>query len=189
MHPNPSVDALSTVAGCLDRANLRWMLVGSVAAFLYGHERSTHDIDVVFDPARVVPALVSAAFSPDYMLDPQMLSDTLRTGNMANAIAMRGGPKVDLVPLATHPFDRTAFERRESFEWQGRLIRVITPMDLVVSKLRWAKDSMSERQLGDVRAIMAMGRFDEHDADFNSWINRLQLRDVLEASRETRYEA
>lgn len=165
------------------------MLVGSVAAFLYGRERSTHDIDVVFDPAGVIPSRVSASFQPEYMLDPDMLAESLVTGMMANAIGLEGGPKIDLVPRPDEPFDRDAFGRRSARAWFGRSLFVIAPPDLVISKLRRAKDSMSERQLADVRAIMALGRFDEHDAEFNGWVDRLQLRDVLEASRENRYEA
>lgn len=189
MHPNPNVDGLSVVADCLNRAGLQWMLVGSVAAFLYGHERSTHDVDIVFDPQGVIPRLVASALAPEYMLDPLMLEDTLRSGYMSNALPMQGGPKIDLSPLGNDPFDRVAFERRQARDWYGREIRVISPPDLVISKLRWAKESMSERQLGDVRAIMAKGRINEHDPDFNRWIDRLSLRDVLDASRETRYEA
>jgi len=173
----------------LNRAGLRWMLVGSVAAFLYGHERSTHDIDVVFDPKGVNPSVVAAAFAPDYMLDPLMLEDTLKTGYMANALPLRGGPKIDLSPLRDEPFEQTAFARREERDWHEQTIPVISPADLVIAKLRWAKDSWSERQLGDVRAIMATGRVDEHNDDFNRWIDRLSLRDLLDASREAGYEA
>jgi len=189
MHMDPAVDGLSVAADCLGRAGLEWMLVGSVAAFLYGRERSTHDIDVVFDPNGVIPAHVSARFLPEYMLDDQMLADSLQTGMMANAIGLQGGPKLDLVPLPKHPFDREAFARRTLRLWHGTPLPVIAPADLVISKLRWAQDSLSERQLADVRAIMALGRFDENEPRFNRWIDRLQLRDVLEASRETRYEA
>lgn len=189
MHPNPNVDAFSIAIDCLERAGLRWMLVGSVAAYLYGHERSTHDIDIVFDPDGVHPRLVAPAFGPQYFLDEDMLADTLRTGMMANAIPLIGGPKIDLVPLKKEPFDQVAFRRRLRQQWQGREVSVIAPADLVISKLRWAKDSESERQLADVRAIMATGHVDEHDDDFNRWIDRLSLRDVLDKSRETRYEA
>ena len=136
------------------------MLVGSVAAFLYGRERSTHDIDVVFDGAGVDAARTSAALRPDYLLDPEMLADSLRSGAMANAIGLHGGPKLDLVPLSADPFDRESFGRRAMLTWHERSVPVITPRDLVISKLRWAKDSLSERQLADVRAIMALGRFD-----------------------------
>lgn len=189
MHLDPTIDGLSKAAECLDRAGLRWMLVGSVAAFLYGRQRSTYDIDVVFDRAGVIPDRVAATFQPEYMLDPDMLADSLVTGMMANAIGLQGGPKIDLIPRPDDPFDHYAFQRRSRHEWFGRSLFVIAPPELVISKLRWAKDSFSERQLADVRAIMAMGRFDEHDPEFNGWIDRMQLRDVLEASRETRYEA
>lgn len=36
---------------------------------------------------------------------------------------------------------------------------------------------------------MATGRVNEHDEDFNHWVDQLALRDLLDASRETRYDA
>lgn len=189
MHPNPGSDALAVAADCLNRSGLEWMLVGSVAAFLYGHQRSTQDIDVLFEPKGVNPAVVARAFEPDYMLDPLMLEDTLRTGIMANALALRGGPKIDLSPLGREAFMKVAFQRRAQIEWHGFPLFVIQAADLVVSKLLWARESRSERQLADIRAIMATGRVNEHDEDFNHWVDQLALRDLLDASRETRYDA
>jgi hypothetical protein len=116
-----------------------------------------------------------------------MAGDSLRHGTMFNAIPLRGGPKVDFSPMRPGSFEETAFSHRELHDWYGTPVWIVTPADLVLSKLNWAKDTMSERQLADVRAIMSTGLVDEDDY-FNGWIGRLGLRDALDASRTTRYD-
>lgn len=96
--------------------------------------------------------------------------------------------KTDFILLGDSPFERTAFERRIADTWHGIPLWVTTGEDLVVSKLRWAKLGGSERQLADVRAILAAG----HVTDFayiTRWVDALDLHEQLDASRSTRYGA
>ncbi len=165
------------------------MLVGSVAALMYGRNRSTDDIDIVLDCTRVNPERLSNLFEPEYMLDPVMVADSVRRGIMFNAIPLTRGPKVDLIPVKPAPFEREAFRRRQQRDWHGTPVSVIAPDDLVIAKLSWAKESQSERQLADVRAIMAMDIVDESDDHFQHWVSSLGLEATLDASRSTRYEA
>lgn len=171
-----------------DEIGLRWMLAGSVAGLLYGHTRGTDDIDIVFDRRGVIAPILVGALSPEYSLDILMFRDSLRTGTMCNAIAQHGGPKIDLVPLPDDLFSQLSFERRRRIEWHGVMVPVIRADHLVISKLRWAKDSLSERQLADVRAIMSIQKVQEDDQEFAKWISLLDLGSVLDASRRAGYE-
>jgi hypothetical protein len=164
------------------------MLVGSVAGSFYGMGRTTLDIDLVVDLSARPSQLVARSVEPEYFIDEAALADAARTGQMVNALIQEGrGFKVDINALRRDEFDRVAFSRRRSDDWEGTAVTVIAPADLVVSKLRWAKESRSERQFSDVQAIMALELFDEHDPDFQHWIERLGLREALEASRSSRY--
>lgn len=107
---------------------------------------------------------------------------------MFNAISLVGGQEVDFVPLTRDSFDRSAFERRRRLPWSDAAMYAINPADLVLSKLRWGAASESNRQLADVRAIMALGLFDETDAYFQRWLDRLGLRNALDASRTAGYD-
>jgi len=188
MAPQTSQDALTVIARKLNDLAVPWMLTGSVAAFIYGRDRSTVDIDIVIGCARLIPGELVRSLEPEYFLDEQMVRDSLRSGEMFNAIPMTGGPKIDFIPLKPDPFEQTAFRRRASVDWHGTILSVATGKDLVISKLRWARESLSERQLADVRAIMSLGLVDE-DEDFRRWVARLGLGETLDASRETRYDA
>ena len=164
------------------------MLVGSVAGSFYGMGRTTLDIDLVVDLRARPTQLVARCVEPEYFIDEQALAESLRSGQMVNALVQQGrGFKVDINALKRDEFDRTAFSRRRREDWEGTMVTVIAPPDLVISKLRWGKESSSERQFSDVQAIMALELFDEHDPDFQHWIERLGLGDALEASRSSRY--
>jgi hypothetical protein len=118
-----------------------------------------------------------------------MVRTSAPRGQMFNAIPLLGGPKVDFAPLGQDAFERSAFERRRALDSGGASLWVADVVDLVLSKLRWAKLGGSARQLADVRAIMALGHFSEHDPYFQRWLDALDLRDHLDGSRETRHDA
>lgn len=70
------------------------------------------------------------------------------------------------------------FERRREFHIETAKVYVTAPEDLILSKLRWSKDSSSELQYGDVKAILKSGL----DLDWpymDKWARTLGLDDLL----------
>lgn len=183
---NPS-DALGDVTARLEAIGVAYMLTGSGAGMLYGLSRSTADFDIVLDLAHEQVAPLVEAFHEDYYIDPDAAFDAVVREAMFNVIPLKGGLKTDFIVLRDEPFDTTAFKRRRQVDWKGTPVWVITPSDLVLSKLRWTQITHSDRQLADVRAIMASGRVAEDD-DFRGWIRRLGLERLLDASRTTRHD-
>lgn len=182
------VDAISLIARRLNGIGIPYMITGSVAAIFYGRSRATMDIDIIIDMEGLDPVSFSAAFAPEHFLDVEMVKDGLATNEMFNALPMRGGPKIDFIPLKPELLELTKFERRLWKDWHGTPVCVITGEDLALSKLEWARPSMSERQLGDVRAIMSFGAIEDVEY-FEFWVERLDLHAIVEASKQTRYEA
>ncbi len=185
--PEP-VDFLTDVVQRLERARVEYMITGSVAGYFYGLNRSTQDTDIVVKLPLALATRFVAAFKDGFYVDQAMVEDAIRHKLMFNVISLRGGGKFDMIPLKDEPSEREKFERRAAHDWHGRPIWVTTAPDLVLSKLDWARDSRSRRQFADVRAIMASGFVDEHDRYFQHWLGRLNLRDVLDACREERYD-
>jgi predicted nucleotidyltransferase len=59
---------------------------------------------------------------------------------------------------------------------EGFEVWVVSKEDLILSKLHWAKESLSERQLADVENLIATGC----DMDYlRSWSAALNLTDLL----------
>ncbi len=181
-------DALTDVVARLERARVDYMLTGSAAAAFYGLTRTTVDVDIVIDLAHEQVAPLVEAFYGDYYIEPDAAFDAVEHGYMFNVIPLTRGLKTDFIILRKEPFQIAAFLRRQKVERPGGSVWTITPKDLVLSKLLWARESHSGQQLADVRAIMATGLVEEDD-EFRSWVDRLRLGDVLDASRTTRYDA
>ncbi len=185
--PEP-VDALSRIARRLDVLGCAYMLTGSVAAAFYGRTRATMDVDIVIDTVGLDPVEFSGAFAPEHFLDVEMVRDGFATLEMFNALPVGGGPKIDFIPLRNELFELTKFERRVTKDWHSTALSVITGEDLALSKLEWARSSMSARQLADVRAIMSSGAVNDA-AYFEFWVETLDLYAVLDACRTAGYES
>ena len=133
------------------------MLTGSAAGLFCGLSRSTADFDIVLDLAHEQVARWSRRLTATTTSSQMPSFDAVERASMFNVIPMRWGLKTDFIVLRNEPFDLTAFGRRRQADWHGAPIWVIRPADLVLSKLRWARESYSGQQLADIRAIMASG--------------------------------
>ena len=62
--------------------------------------------------------------------------------------------KIDFVVRKDTPYRRREFSRRKKVAVDDQDLYVVSPEDLILSKLDWAKDSRSEVQLNDVRNLL-----------------------------------
>lgn len=53
-----------------------------------------------------------------------------------------------------NPYRRMEFSRKKKASVDDRVLYVVAPEDLILSKLVWAKESRSEVQLTDVRNLL-----------------------------------
>lgn len=86
MGPQAPIDALTLVAARLSDIGVAWMLTGSVAAFLYGRDRSTADIDIVVDCSNLTARRLVESLQPEYFLDEEMTRDGIVRKETFNAI-------------------------------------------------------------------------------------------------------
>jgi hypothetical protein len=148
-------DALRDIVDCLGGAGFDYMVVGSVALAAHAEPRFTRDIDIVIDIAtREVPKLV-VALEKDFDVQREMVEDEVARQGMFNVFHRATVFKVDLVVLMRDRLSQEQFARRiPVMDERGRPVFMQTPEDVVVSNLNWAKESHSEFQLRDVRAML-----------------------------------
>lgn len=91
--------------------------------------------------------------------------------------------KVDFIIRKNESYRKIEFERRKAFTLEGRNAWVTSPENLVISKLDWAKDSLSEMQLSDVRDILRSVKSLDY-AYLEHWIERLGLQEVWKQVRK-----
>lgn len=146
---------LKKVIQTLERAGIQYMITGSVVSSLQGQPRSTHDIDMVIAVEKSKAHELAKAFPPpDFYLDEHSIIDAVNTQSMFNLIDLRTGDKVDFWILTNEAFDRSRFSRRYSEEFMGIDMKVSSPEDTILSKLRWTKLSGgSEKQFTDALRV------------------------------------
>jgi hypothetical protein len=173
------LEVLRTVIDRLRHLGIEYMLSGSVAMNFYGQPRMTRDIDiVVVIQATKVDGFV-AAFREDFYLDGETVLKEVSTTGMFNVIHNEHIVKVDFILRKDSEYDVIAFERRRSVAIGDSQIMLISPEDLILNKLRWAREGSSEIQKRDVSNILKMTDTIDHDY-LGKWSKRLGIDAVLE---------
>lgn len=164
------VQIVHDFADRVEPLGIEYMLTGSLAMMQYNVYRMTADIDVVIELRREDATRIINAFEPDYYVPHGRVRDAISRKFMFNVIHQETAFKIDLVIKKTSDFQQNAFERRQQTDFFGRDIYLISLEDLIISKLNWAKDSLSEKQLTDVENLLQ----NEYDVDYvKTWANKL----------------
>lgn len=183
---SPEEAALVTVARTLERLSIPYMVTGSVASSHHGRPRSTHDTDIVIDPApEQLDRLVAGLSAAGFYVDPARARDALRRRLQFNAIETQFACKIDLIIRKDRPFSREELARRQPAELApGVPLALASPEDTIVAKLEWArKAGGSEKQLADVAGILAVTPSLDHDY-IEKWAGELGLLDLWRDARD-----
>ncbi len=92
---------------------------------------------------------------------------------MFNIIDYASGFKADFVILKNEPFRQTEFERRIKIDCEGVQIFIVSPEDLLLSKLIWIQQLQSPIQMEDIENLALVENLDWEYISI--WINTLKL--------------
>lgn len=176
------LDILKLVTKRLDKCNLSYMLTGSIATNYYTVPRMTRDIDIVIDLGTGKVAAILDTFKDQFYIDEEVITRALKNEGMFNIIHSEKLVKVDFIIRKRSEYRKLEFSRRCAVSMAGTQLWLVSPEDLVISKLFWAKDSHSEIQLNDVRNILE----DVKDIDrryLQEWVKKLGLEEIYEKVR------
>ena len=149
-------EVLARVIGLLTDLSIPYMIAGSLASSFHGRPRTTHDADIVIDPApEPLDRLVGELSAAHLYVDLAVAREALRDRRQFNVIDATTAFKLDLIIRKDRPFNLEEFARRQPAEVAGLPIVLATAEDTILSKLEWAKKGGgSERQLADVAGIV-----------------------------------
>ena len=154
MAESEELGTLKEVARRLDRAKIRYMVTGSIAANFYTVPRMTRDIDIVVELSDQNISRFIALFEKDYYLEPATVRAEVKNKGMFNLIQNEHVIKVDFVVRKDSAYRRMEFSRKKKVSVDDRVLYIVAPEDLILSKLDWPKESRSEVQLTDVRNLL-----------------------------------
>lgn len=175
-------DVIKDVARRLDSAGIRYMFTGSIAANFYTVPRMTRDIDIVIELIETDMERVIRLFEKDYLIDKGAVAAAIQEKRMFNIIHYQSVVKIDFIVRKENPYRLEEFSRRKMITFEDAKLYITAPEDLILSKLYWAKETMSELQLSDVRNLLKS--VDSLDRDYlKKWADYLGVEDVYEKMR------
>ena len=143
------LDKLPTVFASFQKNDVKYLVIGGIAAVLYGVPRATFDLDILIEPTienadRLLIALSEAGFGTSEMTNAQEIIDTEIT-------IFTDRIRLDVQTSTPGIRFEDAWQRRVIMTVKGQQFAVVSLDDLVQSKIA----SGREVDLEDVRILTA----------------------------------
>lgn len=171
------LEVLKIVVKRLESAGVPYMITGSIAANFYTTPRMTRDIDIVIEIGENNIEALFSLFSDDFYIDKDSIRNAICNKQIFNIIHKEGVVKIDFIIRKDKKYSKIEFSRKRSIVFEELKINITSPEDLILSKLFWAKDTLSEMQIRDVRNLMKT----VPDLDIKyieNWIKELELEAI-----------
>lgn len=168
-------DIIKGIAKRLEDAGISYMFTGSIAANFYTVPRMTRDI--VIELKEKDADKIYNLFDKDFYADKEIISEAIKKEGMFNIIHYQSVFKIDFIVRKNNPYRIEEFKRRKKITFEGAELYITSPEDLILSKLYWAKESMSELQLNDVKNLLkSVKGLDE--GYLKQWANYLGVGEI-----------
>lgn len=146
------LNRLQTVFESFQRRGVRYVVIGGIAAVLYGVPRATFDLDILIEASHENAEQLLLA-----LLDAQFGSAALTTAEevLANEITVfKDRVRIDVQTSTPGLTFEQAWQRKEAMIYQGTEFFVVAKSDLIAAKLAAgrAKDLEDVRQLDQADA-------------------------------------
>jgi hypothetical protein len=162
------------ITDVLNESNIPYMLSGSVAMSIYIVPRATRDFDFIIHLEEKNIDRFIQHFQEGYYCDKDSIQDAVKRRSLFNIIDHASGFKADFVVLKNEPFRQEEFNRRKKVDFFDKTIYVVSPEDLLISKVIWIQDFQSAQQMEDIKNIASIENLDW--TYIKAWINNLKLK-------------
>jgi hypothetical protein len=170
---------LERLIALLDRAGIPYMVAGWMGSSIHGRPRATQDADVVIDPTQEQLESLIALLESSYYVSRDAALEAWRRRTMFNIVDFEGGWKADLILRKDRPFSRQEFEHRRQVDAMGQRLWVVSPEDIILSKLEWMKGRESDVQYADALGV-AVTQWGNLDLGYlRKWAGVLDVEDML----------
>jgi hypothetical protein len=139
-----------------DLLGIPYVLVGSFASNVYGIPRSTKDADFVVQTAPGQFSQLMAALGPNFVRDPQIQFETVTGTKKILVTEVESGFEIEFFELSNDSHDQARFARRRRIGVVGRRAWILTPEDVLVTKLNWLNRMNRAKDLMDVQNVISV---------------------------------
>ncbi|MFH1380498.1 MAG: nucleotidyl transferase AbiEii/AbiGii toxin family protein [bacterium] len=178
---NIFIETLTWICGKLQTAGIPYMITGGSAVGFWGHIRTTMDIDIIIQISAKKIDNFLQSISGDAYVDSEDDHKNAFSKKIFKIILHKTAFKIDIIVLdEQNGYEKQKFNNRIKMIFQEQEIYVISPEDLIISKLMWGKSiGGSERQIKDCESIYALNRETINIEYIKKWTNVLRIHDEL----------
>jgi len=151
------LNQLQDVFASFQKHNVKYVIIGGIAAVLHGVPRATFDLDILIEATpdnaqRLLDALLEARLGTALLTSAEEL--------LAHEITVfKDRVRIDVQTATPGLRFEDAWRNRETMEYRGQTFYVVSRDDLIASKLGAGR----QIDLEDVR-LLKPGREDKHEA-------------------------
>ena len=184
-------EILDDITRLLTKNNIPYLLTGSFAVSYYGVPRATHDIDLVIEVDREnYPNLKKAINGLDksYLIDMGQIEEAIKKSSQFDILHLDSGIKIDFWLVRQNDFDLSKLKRGKNFILFKQKIHLISPEDLILTKLLWCKQIRSERHMRDCAGIWKVQGKKLDKKYLELWAKRLAVEKYYREMQKTDLE-
>ncbi len=174
---NIFLETLEWICNKLESANIPYMITGGSAIGFWGHIRTTMDIDILIQISGEQIDYFLESIRDEAYVDIEEAKRAVLGKGMFNVILNKTCFKIDIITLnEKDAYEIQKFKNKVKIDFQNKEIFVISPEDLIISKLLWSKSAGgSERQLKDCESIYRLN-CESLDFDYiTRWVEALNI--------------
>ncbi len=176
----------------IEDAEIPYAVCGSLSSGLYGQPRATNDADIIIAPTQDQLDKLLKTLEAGCYVSSKAAFEAMKMQSMFNIIDNEFGWKADLIFRKNGLYEKAEFDRRVRAKLMGIDLWILSPEDVILSKLDWAKDSGSDLQFRDVLGVIKV-QWKNLDWDYlRHWAKELgvekNLESVIEEVRKLRGE-
>lgn len=147
-------DVIKKVIKDLKCAKIPYLISGGFAVNVWGRIRTTHDLDVLISVVPKDLETLKTLFPLDkFYFSEVAAKDAVLSKSTFNVIHHETGLKIDFWILPDNIFSKSQLRRRVKAKFLGQSIYFVSPEDLILIKLKWYKESESDRHFFDALSV------------------------------------
>ncbi len=176
-------ELLIKISEILHSLKITYAITGGYAVSVWGQPRYTADVDIIVEltEKNIKPlARELLAIEKNVYVDEEVMRDALINSGEFNFIEPDFGLKIDFFVQANTPYNALKFKRAIPRDIFGHQIYFVSPEDLILSKLLWARQSMSLKQFADIKTILKNDQLTLDMAYLKNWSEKHGTSEVLE---------
>lgn len=139
----------------------------------YAMARATLDVDIVVELSDENLIAFESIFSKDYYINHNTIVEEIKRRGMFNVIQQYEGMKFDFIVRKDTPYRKLEFERRCRNNIADFEVWMVSPEDLIISKIDWIQQLFSDRQANDIKNLLDNPAIDKQY--ITDWCKKLNL--------------